>query len=570
MLSACTNDQSCWDQVAKWMDKCCSDHGSCREAQLPNWAPSRLVDVSQYEQGIVRVVTSSTIPGISSQGYVALSHCWGKQEFLVMRRHNSNKFQEGLNLYTLAPNFQDAIFATWKLGMRYVWIDSLCILQGCKKDWEHEAALMNKVYRHAWLTLAAAATHNAYGGLFTTRDPDQVGSCPVTINLGGEEPLKCTMVHSDMWETEIRQAPLNQRAWVVQERLLAPRTLYFGNNQLFWECRELHACEVLPNGIPPQLLSGITEPDAVDLAPIKSFETALKRLQDNTPCYEDGSRSTGGMPQYESVYEVWNEILKTYARCALTNPDDKLVAISGVVKSFANTVGDEYIAGLWRGNFLNGLLWHILDLITAMYRGEDYWPSVRPKRYRAPSWSWASVDGPTQGYLFEYELSDPFVEILDIITEHKGDDPTGELKHACLHLRGHLIKTRRKPGGYASGGHQRFGKFFPDVEDAVEGDYYCLPLKTRRLRWLKATAKDTWLVGLVLTVIIDGEVEYESCCRRCSNKMLLSRVGTFEIEVGDPVFLLGMRKPDDWDDWGEEKDHLWFPEDTPMLDFAII
>lgn len=553
------------------MDTCCSGHEACRETQASSWAPTRLVDVSGYEQGVVRVVTSSRAPDVLKEGYVALSHCWGKQEFLVMHKGNRHEFEDGIDLCSLAPNFQDAIFATWKLGMKYLWIDSLCIIQCCKKDWEEEAGVMNLVYRHAVLTLAAAASPNAYGGLFATRDPDLVGPCRIVIQPEDGEPLDCIMIHSDLWEMEVRRAPLNQRAWVLQERLLAPRTLYFGKNQLFWECRKLHACELLPNGIPSELVSGIAEPGAVDLAPIKSFEQALKRLRDAAPHYdEQGFWSGGGIPQYESTYEVWNDIIKLYANCALTNPDDKLVAISGVAKSFANIVGDEYLAGLWRGNFVNCLLWQVLTPITAMYSGEEYWPSVRPQRYRAPSWSWASVDGPTQGYLFEYELSDHRAEILDVFVKHKNGDPTGELRHACLHVRGHLIKTRRKPRAEDWCGHAQFGKFFPDVEDEVDGDYYCLPLRERRSRGPKETGKVTGLVGLVLTVITDGEVEYHSCCSRCSEKLLFTRVGSFEMQVGDPVFLLGMRKPEDWDDWGQENDHLWFPKDVPMIEFAII
>lgn len=557
--------------MAQWMDKCCSGHKACREMQTSDWAPTRLVDVSEYEQGVVRVVTSSSAPDVTKEGYVALSHCWGEQEFLVMHRENRHEFADGIDPCSLAPNFQDAIFATWKLGMRYLWIDSLCIVQCCKVDWEHEAGMMNKVYRHAILTLAAAASPNAYGGLFVARKPELVGPCQVSLQSEDEEPLRCIMIHSDVWETEVRRAPLNQRAWVVQERLLAPRTLYFGKNQLFWECRELHACEILPNGIPSQLVSGIAEPGAVDLAPIKSFEQALRRLRDAVPYYDQsGFWSGGGIPQYESTYEVWNDILKIYTSCALTNADDKLVAISGIAKSFTNIVGDEYLAGLWQGNFVNGLLWQVLDPTTAMYSGEKYWPSVRPERYRAPSWSWASVDGPTQGYPFEYELSDHCADIQDIFVEPKSSDSTGELKHACLHVCGHLVKTRRKPGGENWPGHAQFGKFFPDVEDEVEGDYYCLPLRESRSRGPEQTGKVTGLVGLVLTVITDGEVEYKSCCGRCSEKLLFTRVGTFKMEVGDPITLLGMRKPDDWDDWGQDSDHVWLPKDMPVLEFAII
>lgn len=165
VLSACTSDQSCWDQVARWMDRCCSGHEACRESQPDGWAPTRIVDVLHHETGSVRVVSSSSIPNVSSERYVALSHCWGKQPFRVMSKKNRKEFGNSLLVSSLAPNFQDAIRATWKLGLRYLWIDSLCIVQGCEKNWHGEAPMMNQIYRHAFLTLAAAASPDAYLGM---------------------------------------------------------------------------------------------------------------------------------------------------------------------------------------------------------------------------------------------------------------------------------------------------------------------------------------------------------------------------------------------------------------------
>ncbi|KAG6366495.1 hypothetical protein INS49_000672 [Diaporthe citri] len=94
------------------------------------------------------------------------------------------------------------------------------------------------------------------------------------------------------------------------------------------------------------------KPYAEEIFSVKGFEKSVMRLND-----ADSQGSGDGPQQYETVYQVWADVLESYLRCALTNPDDKFVAISGVVKDFARAIDDEYLAGLWRRNFVNGLLW---------------------------------------------------------------------------------------------------------------------------------------------------------------------------------------------------------------------
>lgn len=378
--------------MSYWVDECRSNHGDCHEPDHKKWAPTRLIDIKEYDSGYVRVVDTATVPDLPEDPYLAFSHCWGRTPFPVLEEHNRDEFGQGILISSLATNFRDAIFATARLGFRYVWIDSLCIIQGSAKDWQTEAPSMNKVYRNAFLTLSAMASADAYGGLFRDRDPYMSSPCPFSVMVEGEGLTEGLVMKSDLWETEITQAPLNQRAWVVQERVLAPRTLYFCQNQLFWECRELHACETLPDGIPSELLSGINvEPGVTEPAPIKSFEKSIRQLREVALNKDESRRRAGGgPPQYQSVYDIWNDILLTYVRCSLTKDQDKLVALSGVVKDFARAAGDEYLAGLWRRNFVNELLW----LVGEPWE-ENPRPSVRPSLYRAPSWSWAVCTRPT-------------------------------------------------------------------------------------------------------------------------------------------------------------------------------
>lgn len=508
-------------------------------------------------------MNSSSVSRRRGISYLALSHCWGRKPFLVTREENIKEFKKGVPISSLAPNFRDAIFVTHQLGFRYIWIDSLCIIQGSAEDWLLEAPTMNQVYRNAFLTIGAMASIDAYGGLFRDRDPDMMGACPITITSEAEGVMECLLVKSDIWESQVKKAPLSQRAWVVQERILAPRSLYFCEGQLFWECREQHACESLPMGLPLEFITDIKEYMASDVVPIKAFEKAIElaKARDSYANRMADDSTPGVTRQYQDAYQVWNDILESYARCALTDPSDKFVAISGVAKDFAKITGDDYLAGLWRRNFINGLLW----TSTPEYRYQfDWLPAVRSEIYRAPSWSWASLDAPsTKTQHTEYRKYGEYAEVLDVSIELAGDDPTGELRHACLHISGHLIKLRRKP--VHQGGGRHFGNFTPDVDDFQGEKFFCLPLREELI------GDTPFLQGLVLTPCLEDEEKGEMpSCSKCAGKVKLRRVGVFRSEQGDPLRYLSMRKPDDWVEWGEASDHLWFPEDAIMWNFIIV
>lgn len=348
----------------------------------------------------MRVVRSSTTPNLPCEPYVALSHCWGKRAFPVLHAQNAATLQDdGIPISHLPPNFQDAVLATRRLGLRYLWIDSLCIVQNSPADWQSEAPVMNKVYRNALLTLSAMASPDAYGGLFRARDPHAVSPSTLTVQVGQQRAVEGLLVASgELWEDSVRRAPLSGRAWVVQERVLAPRSLYFCRDQLFWECRELRACEVFPRGLPVCLVDDVEVCAGVETLSVKAFERAVCLASEprGTPGegLSGGRREEGeqepdvaGSGAQHSPYEAWNDILSLYVRCALTKSEDKLVALSGVAKDFASAVGDEYVAGLWRRNLVNSLLWRV----DAPF-GQPPSPSTRPARYRAPTWSWAVRD----------------------------------------------------------------------------------------------------------------------------------------------------------------------------------
>lgn len=564
-LSANTKHDTSFETIQRWIEDCCSNHKTCREMQQSGWKPKRLIDIVDYEDGYVRMISSSTLPeSAHADRYVALSHCWGRKPFLILERHNEMEFGSGIAVSSLAPNFQDAIYTTHQLGFRYIWIDSLCIVQNCHDDWGEHAPLMNKVYRNAVLTLAAAASPDAYGGFFRDRNPALVKPCPFKLRKEDGALVECSLIKADFWELDVRQAPLSKRAWVVQERLLASRSLYFGQSQIYWECQELHACEVFPGGTPMEFLSDIEYPDAVDAASVKAFRKTMSWLADSTVDKTHADAELDNSRCYQSPYQVWDEVLSLYVECGLTKSEDKLVAISGIVKDFAEYLGDEYLAGLWRKRFIAGLLWHV----EADRLMQSFVPATRPDKYRAPTWSWASVDAPhvvSKSETF-HGVDEGHAEIIDINVVPKGTDPTAQLSHACLRVTGHLIRTRRRPkrDQNALGS---FGRFYPDTDiDAMDGGepFFCWPIREEDYG-----KSGKLLMGLVL--VIQPETDNRiTTCEECDGMRVFSRVGVFESDQGDPLRYLGMTKPNDWEDWGEETDHLWFPEDAPSHEFFVV
>ena len=167
-------------------------------------------------------------------------------------------------------------------------------------------------------------------------------------------------------------APLNGRAWVVQERLLSPRVLHYGKDQLLWECHELDACETYPQGLPS--IAAIAHTLFKGLDP----EVDGRRLRKFSNNKSD--------PDLDP-YHLWAKVVQAYTSSDLSKPGDKLIAIYGIAKRFRSMLNDTYLAGLWLRVLPTQLLWHVDDCSQA-----NGLPAKRPPSYRAPSWSWASVD----------------------------------------------------------------------------------------------------------------------------------------------------------------------------------
>lgn len=371
-----------WAVAERWVRDCISGHAQCRARRSePSWHPTRLIQLvgSGGHAGTVvscHLVDGSALP--SSEAYATLSHRWQGVNVLTLTTGNMDSLKQNIPMTDLSLTFRQAMTVVLRLGLRFVWIDSLCILQDGDggHDWENEATLMSKVYTHSFCNISADWGSET-DGLFFKRGLAQFEQIEVALRIrrnGSESVENYTSVDSSLWTDEIMKSPLSSRGWVLQERFLAPRNLRFGRREIFWECCETAACETYPDGIPSMSCF---------------YEAKLKALQNfglRGPNYAHLQRQRSESADPEIYYQLWDQVVSQYSTCSLTFPSDKLVAISGVARFLKPLLNDVYILGNWSKAPSIQLLWFHMEL------DEPLEPLYPPSQYscRAPTFSWAS------------------------------------------------------------------------------------------------------------------------------------------------------------------------------------
>jgi len=182
--------------------------------------------------------------------YLTLSHCWGGEEFLTTTHTNLCAYECSLPIDSLSRTFQDAFLATVKLNFQYIWIDSLCIVQDDPDDWKRESLSMHKIYKHAACNISASGFANGKEGFILSNR--RINPSPVAITLGRTANQSSSekshyLACAFPWEV-MREGPVFNRAWTLQEQLLARRTVHFDDSQVHWECKSMVANEVWPCG----------------------------------------------------------------------------------------------------------------------------------------------------------------------------------------------------------------------------------------------------------------------------------------------------------------------------------
>ncbi|KAF2821973.1 HET-domain-containing protein, partial [Ophiobolus disseminans] len=318
-----------------------------------DFVPSRLIEIPTS-------AGASTVKIVETRGHYkpwcALSYCWGGPQLIRTTASNFRTGQRFLELSAIPETILDALTTTKALGVSYLWVDSLCIIQDDPDDLTRELASMPKIYKHATLTISAALAQTCNEGFLHPRSPRIVPlyGPPVRLRCIDEQDAEGTIV---LHGTRPPQEHIHTRGWTLQEHLLSPRLLIYSTSSLAWQCRSRKYTDVPLSA--PIHDAGLNE----------FFSSFAKQFYAVEITEED-------------AIVAWLRIIEVYSGRHLGFPTDILLALSAIAEEFGTRMQWTYVAGLWQEHIQYMLCWECATTKTCR----------RPSKYRAPSWSWASID----------------------------------------------------------------------------------------------------------------------------------------------------------------------------------
>ncbi|KAI9764654.1 MAG: hypothetical protein M1840_008151 [Geoglossum simile] len=428
---AVNSDAQCVENVmmaTSWLKECDKNHNSCRWdiAGSKNFHPSRLLNIGSSCIRLDCTSRSHAAP------YIALSHCWGtKLNALVPKTTSLNLKERMRKIPTteLSKTFQDTVAFTRQLGIDFIWIDSLCIIQDDAEDFKREAQQMHLVYSHALLTIAASDAESGDDGLFLPRNPLSI--TPYTFfgeQLGNsmDRQSACATVIPNFGDwMKSTMGSLQLRGWTLQERHLSLRIIHFSKNRILWECRESVASEDHP-----EMLQ-------------KWYNDQLSS-SDHSKRFTDFDRK----PWDHDILGHWHTLIHDYSARDLTFKSDKLPALSGLA-AFIRTLRPNwtYLAGIWEEALLTSLTWNAVSFKGRLPSSADEWPP--PTVDGIPSWSWASYDGiinsgTRQAWHDQFAMvsgQNPPVQVLETWTDASESDCFGRVHRGFIKLKSKVIEV---------------------------------------------------------------------------------------------------------------------------------
>jgi hypothetical protein len=417
-------------QAKEWISKCASDHPLCENVFVPKeskvYLPKRLLNVNtSYGDTVVSLISTKDLKPYCNIDYFALSHCWGEKMSIKLTSQNADEIKN-MKLEDLPTTFQDAVSITRSMGIPFLWIDSLCILQDDETEWETQSATMGLVYANAKCVLSASASKDSTGGCFSSRELFR-SNCSLgtlgTVSIIAESGDQNLQIPK-LFDEKVDDAILSTRAWTFQERYLAVRLLHFSSGTVLFECNTMIASEYNPSGQIYPLRASVRSdgllhspadcevtrrsvPKYITVRNHNGFTSKQRRqkIRKLNPKYtaqlekvkllSKASARLGMRGSFDLLWRFcgtqlrervefhhsWYDMVEQYSTRYLTKGQDKLKAITGIAYFIQSNTGFKYAAGLWQEALPFNLLW--------VLSGKAQSRPARP----LPTWSWASVDG---------------------------------------------------------------------------------------------------------------------------------------------------------------------------------
>jgi hypothetical protein len=318
--------------VPGWIESCQRDHEYCIQPTHSN-LPTRILDVGR-EGDIICLRESAHIVG----SYNILTHCWGPRPTFTTTRANLASRYVGFAIEELPTTFKHAVQVTRLLGIKYLWIDSLCIIQDREDpaDWRSECDKMLGYYKNAYLTIGAATAGDSFAGFLRPRSERKV-------KLSMRHGLSCRL-DRDL-STTLEQSVLHRRAWCLQEHIVSTRLLQFTQSEIVFECQSTVEREAggYTAYLEREYMHRDTESQHIGVVDLKGALVPVR---------------FGNMPPLQN-FQTWYRIIEEYTSRDLTFPRDRLPAISGVASEFKKATCFQYNYGIWRQDIHSGLAWRL-------------------------------------------------------------------------------------------------------------------------------------------------------------------------------------------------------------------
>lgn len=409
--------------------------------------------------------------------YVALSYCWGGPQPACTTTESLSVYTDGISFGDQPQTIQDAIRVARELGFKYLWVDSLCIIQDDAQDKAKEIAAMRSVYENAIFTLIAGSAKASSDGFLRRRDPQKhpitaMGYRSRDYYTSFEMDYRCpngVLARVDIVgsnEATSYVDPVSSRAWTFQESLLSSRCLIYSTSQMVWRCHstfettggslswwkwQSNAPLLDFDGSSP--ISQLKSPDSgLDVFSMFPLGNDMYNLSGRQATRQ--RKGVAGQPLETSsrskAHRMWMGIVSSYTSRHMSNPSDMFHAIAGIARKFEAKIGGQYCAGLWRSEMLDGLAWqrsfYGRKATRTSSTSEFGFTGPGVKKWRAPSWSWASLNGPIV-YFDEFSLStmDSMAQITDVFVENIKDDPFGDVFWGELTIEGWLRRVDIEP-----------------------------------------------------------------------------------------------------------------------------
>ena len=372
----------------KCLQNCIESH-ECRR-RSSDFHPKRLLDVGSEGFPSLKLIDDQFL----AAPYLALSHCWGDHRPLTTTSQTLEQRKYSIEWSSLPPVFRDAVAVTRELGVQYLWIDCLCILQDSVRDWEEQAAQMGQIYSNSYVTILAASSPSSLVPFLTSREA--IVCEGVNLRFGKDHYVGVRKIGG----TDHSDQPLHYRGWAFQEEILSTRIIRFTRREVKWECQTLSCCECGAH-------------------PLYDTKDA-KNLQHTN----------------SNIQQHWHNLVEQYSRRSLTFSFDKLPAFAGIAAVAHQKSGCSYLAGLWEKTL-------ILDLAWCRRRGYST-ETPRDISQRLPTFSWASVDEEIDyksSFISDYRLAEKDAIVRSTSIKLTGANPFGQVEGGSIVLEAPVVEV---------------------------------------------------------------------------------------------------------------------------------